>query len=85
MAIGRLRGQGSAAVSTPSDRYEIAINGTPRTYRNREDHAREAAILLKTNLPHSEITVRDMWTRKVTVIKAPDDLLGGRPPLGQQS
>jgi hypothetical protein len=39
-------------------RYEIAIDGTPRTHRDREDYALEAAILLKTNLPHSEITIR---------------------------
>jgi hypothetical protein len=32
---------------TAGARYEIAIDGTPRTYRDREDHAREAATLLK--------------------------------------
>ena len=52
-------------------RYEIAIDGTPRTYRDRRDYAQDAATLLKSNLPHSEITVRDLWTGKVTVIKHP--------------
>jgi hypothetical protein len=32
-------------------RYEIAVDGTPRTYRDREDYAREAATLLKTKQP----------------------------------
>ena len=43
-------------------RYEIAINGTPRTYRDRKELAIEAATLLKTKNVHSEVTVRDLET-----------------------
>ena len=52
-------------------RYEIAVDGTPRTYRDREDYAREAATLLKTKQPNAEVTARDLQTGKVTVIKHP--------------
>jgi hypothetical protein len=33
-------------VTAAGARYEIAIDATPRTYRDREDLAREAAVLL---------------------------------------
>ena len=49
-------------------RHEIAIDGTPRTYRDREDYAREAVTFLN---PNAEITVRDLQTGTVTVIKRP--------------
>ena len=52
-------------------RYEIAIDGTPMTYRDLGILARQAAALLKAAQPHSEITVRDLWTGKVTVIMPP--------------
>jgi hypothetical protein len=51
--------------------YEIAIDGTPRTYRAREDLAREAATLLKTKHPKAEVTLRDLETGTSTVIKHP--------------
>jgi len=35
-------------------RYEIAIDGTPRTYRDRKELAIETATLLKTKNVHSE-------------------------------
>jgi hypothetical protein len=52
-------------------RYEIAIDGTPRAYRDRADYAREAATLLKVKQPNAEITVRDTQTGTTTVIKHP--------------
>jgi hypothetical protein len=52
-------------------RYEITIDGTPRTYRDREDYAREAATYLKTKQPNAEITVRDLQTGASTVIEHP--------------
>jgi hypothetical protein len=55
-------------------RYEIAIDGTPRTYRDREDLAREAATHLKTKQPNAEITVRDLQTGMVTTIKHPSSM-----------
>ena len=52
-------------------RYEIAIDGTPCTYRDWDNVARQAATLLKAEQPQSKITVRDLWTGKVTVIMHP--------------
>jgi hypothetical protein len=58
---------------TADARYEIAIDGTPRTYRDREELAREAAALLKTKQPNAEVTLRELQTGAVTMIKHPRD------------
>jgi hypothetical protein len=52
-------------------RYEIAIDGTSRTHRDREDLALAAAALLKTNQPNAEVTLRDLQTGRSTVIEHP--------------
>jgi hypothetical protein len=52
-------------------RYEIAIDGTIRTYRDSEELAREAATYLKKLNPNSEITLRDLQTGTLTAIKHP--------------
>jgi hypothetical protein len=49
-------------------RYEIAIDGTTRTYRDGEELVREAAAYLKRLNPNSEITLRDLQTGTVTKI-----------------
>jgi hypothetical protein len=50
-------------------RYEIAIDGTARTHRDREDYALEAATFLKSKQPNAEITVRDLQAGTVTAIE----------------
>ena len=52
-------------------RYEIAIDGTTRTYRDREGIAQQAATHLKQINPNAEITLRDLRTGTVTMIKSP--------------
>jgi len=52
-------------------RYEIAIDGTTRTYRDRKELAIEAATLLKTKNVHAEVTVRDLENGKTTAVKHP--------------
>ena len=52
-------------------RYEIAIDGTTRTYRDRKELAIEAAKFLKTKNVHSDVTVRDLETDKITTVKHP--------------
>jgi hypothetical protein len=54
-------------------RYEIAIDGTPRTYRDSIEGAWAAATNLKTKQPNAEITVRDLQTGTVTTVKHPQD------------
>jgi|307.fasta_scaffold921278_2 hypothetical protein len=51
--------------------YEIAIDGTTRTYLDREDIAQQAAARLKQINPNSKITLRDLQTGTVTVVKHP--------------
>ena len=52
-------------------RYEIAIDGTTRTYRDGEGLACEAAAYLKKLNPNSKVTLRDLQTAAMTVIKHP--------------
>ena len=35
--------------------FEIRIDGTPRSYRDRKDFAMEAARLIKSKQPHSMV------------------------------
>jgi hypothetical protein len=50
-------------------RYEIAIDGTPRTRRAPKDYAREAATLLKTKQPHAENAVHNLASGAMTAIE----------------
>ena len=52
-------------------RFEIAIDGTTRSHRDRKELAIEAATLLRTKNVHSEVTVRDLETGKTTSVKHP--------------
>jgi hypothetical protein len=54
-------------------RYEIAIDGTPRTYRDSIEGAWAAATNLKTKQPNAKITVRDLQTGTVTQIEHPSN------------
>jgi hypothetical protein len=53
--------------------FEIRIDGTPRSYRDRKDYAMEAARLIKSKNPHS------IWSRSKTcaVETSPQWLSGG--------
>jgi hypothetical protein len=48
--------------------FEIRIDGTPRTYRDRKDFAMEAARLIKSNQPHSIVEVKDLQSGDVTAV-----------------
>jgi hypothetical protein len=48
---------------------EIAIDGTPRSYRDRKELAIEAATFLKTKNPNAELTVRDLKTGETIAVK----------------
>jgi hypothetical protein len=49
-------------------RFEIRVDGTPRTYRDRKDYAIEAARLLKSKQPHSMVEVKDLKSGDVTAV-----------------
>jgi hypothetical protein len=46
--------------------FEIRIDGTPRSYRDRRDFAVEAATFLKRQTPHSTVEVKDLKSSGVT-------------------
>ena len=48
--------------------FEIRIDGTPRTYRDRKDYAIEAARFLKSRQPHSIVEVKDLQSGDVTAV-----------------
>lgn len=49
-------------------KFEISIDGTPRTYRDTAEIAREAAETLKRQIPTSKVVVRDLRTNEQTLI-----------------
>lgn len=55
--------------------FDILINGTPRTFRDRKDTAYDAARLLKSNNPKELIEVMDRSTGQRSVMLA-DGRLG---------
>ena len=48
--------------------FEIRIDGTPRTYRDRKDYAIEAARFLKSKNPHSMVEIKDLQSGDVTAV-----------------
>ncbi len=48
--------------------FEIRIDGTPRTYRDRKDYAMEAARFLKGKNPHSMVEVKELQSGDVTAV-----------------
>jgi len=49
----------SAPKTNTGARWEIAIDGVARSYRDRKEMAIEGAHYLKSRNPHAEVTVRD--------------------------
>jgi hypothetical protein len=52
-------------------RWEITVDGKPRTYRDVKQVAIESAKFVKSRNPNVEVTVRDLETDETTVIKNP--------------
>ena len=48
--------------------FEIRIDGTPRSYRDRKHYAMEAARLIKSKNPHSMVEVKDWQSGDVTAV-----------------
>ena len=48
--------------------FEVRMDGTPRTYRDRKDYAIEAARLIKSRQPHSIVEVKDLQSGDVTAV-----------------
>jgi hypothetical protein len=58
--------QGTTAMT--GAQFEIRIDGTPRSYRDRKDYAIEAARLIKSRQPHSIVEVKDLQSGDVTAV-----------------
>jgi hypothetical protein len=48
--------------------FEIRLDGTPRSYRDRKDFAMEPARLIKSKNPHSMVEVKDLQSGDVTAV-----------------
>lgn len=48
--------------------FEILVDGTPRSYRDRKDIAIASAEFLKHRNPQSEVKVRDIRTDEVVLV-----------------
>ena len=59
---------------TPGAQFEISIDGTPRTYRDRTAFAIEAAERLKRKHPNSDIVVKDLQSGEAIMVKYKPDL-----------
>ena len=53
---------------TPAARFEISIDGVPRTYRDQKDLALQSAQILKSRNPNSVIRLKDLKTGEEIVI-----------------
>ena len=63
-------GVGEGATTEPlGARFEISIDGTPRTYRDDKAIAIEAAEQLKRKYPHSAVTVENLQTGEKTAVE----------------
>jgi hypothetical protein len=57
-------------VSRPTGaRFEVSIDGTPRTYRDLKALAMEAGKLLKRKHPHSAVVVQNLQTGETTAVE----------------
>jgi hypothetical protein len=63
-----------SAKKIPGAQFEISIDGTPRTYRDRKAFAIEAAERLKRKHLSSDVVVKDLQTGEATKIKYKPDL-----------
>jgi hypothetical protein len=57
--------------TNPGARWEIAADGTPRTYRDDKTIAIDSARYLKFKNPMVEVTMRDLETGETTMIQVP--------------
>jgi hypothetical protein len=64
----------AAAREGTGAQFEISIDGTPRTYRDRKAFAIEAAERLKRKHPNSDIVVRDLQSGEAITVKYKPDL-----------
>jgi hypothetical protein len=50
---------GKAAMTMTGAQFEILVDGKPRSYRDTQPTAMDAADFLKSRSPHSEVAVKN--------------------------
>lgn len=60
-------------ISITGAQFEILVDGTPRSYRDRKDIAIASAEFLKHRNPHSEVKMKDLQSGEVTVVEYKPD------------
>jgi hypothetical protein len=63
-----LAAPGAGSTAMTGAQFEIRIDGTRRTYRDRKDYAMEAARFLKSKNLHSMVEVKDLQSGDVTAV-----------------
>jgi hypothetical protein len=58
----------------PGAQFEISIDGTPRTHRDRKQLAIEAAEYLKRKHPNNAVMVKDLQSGETTAVEYKPDL-----------
>jgi hypothetical protein len=53
---------------TQGAKFEISIDGKPRSHRERREVAIEAAEFLKRKFPNCDIVVKDLQSGEVTAV-----------------
>jgi len=66
--------------AAPGAQFEISIDGTPRTYRDRKPLAIEAAEYLKRKHPNSAVMVKDLQSGDMTAVAYKPDLGPAQQP-----
>jgi hypothetical protein len=67
-------GMSSAPKKNTGARWEIAVDGTPRSYRDRKEIAIASAEFLKSMNPGAEVAVRDYEGIEAAIV------IKGQPP-----
>jgi hypothetical protein len=52
----------------PAARFEISIDGVPRSHRDRKEFAIEAAARLMLKFPHGLVAVKDLASGKAVAV-----------------
>jgi hypothetical protein len=53
----------------PATRFEISIDGVPRSHRDRKEIALDAAVRLMLKYPKSAVAVKDLQSGKGVAVK----------------
>ena len=62
------RGSFRMTAKNTGSRWEITVDGKPRTYDHSKQLAIEAAQYLKRKNPHADVTVRDLEGIEETIV-----------------